>query len=206
MTQVGDDPWIWREERDGRSRERAPLGWRMTCLALAALASGAWFVVVFQFWTVVSTDRVLSTVPTNDSKAVLSGHLVHLYRFADVAEVVNPAILTLMVVLPVLYVVWMRSSIDVIRFSGRDDVKPIMRHWSMTVWAACAIVAATIEFWVHPPRALGNDMETVTGQLRLMELAYALRIVAVGFIIVGVVRVSQRIRRVVAEEARRPAA
>jgi hypothetical protein len=195
----GSGPSILRDGNDDRIGGRAPLGWQITCWALVALASGYDIATMVQLWIVVSTDHALITVQTDGSGAVLEQHLSHLYHLASIAKATDLAFWMLLVVLIVVFVVWRRSSVGLIRKHGCDDVKPMLRHWSMRVWIALLMISVIIAYSVRATTALGNDMEAVRSQLRWMEMRYALRAVAVVFLVLGIVLVNRRIRRFVAD-------
>ncbi|NJC68582.1 hypothetical protein HC031_02415 [Planosporangium thailandense] len=179
---------------------RPPIGWEITRWALVALAVGYAIAALVEFGLAAAAHHTLGSIRADDGAAVRNQRLADLNHLVSVARVADRVFWVLLVVLLVALVGWSRASAGLIRRNGGDDVRLMLRHWSLRAWSIALMISVVLGFAAFRPTG-----DTVDGALRLlwlMEIRYVLRAVAAAFLTAGVVLVGQRIRRFVADPAK----
>lgn len=102
-----------------------------------------------------------------------------------------------LVVMEVALLVWRGMSVHLLRRNGIDDVPLMVRHWTIRVWSVVFSFSVLVTFSTLAP--WDHTRDGLLRTLRYAELRFALRVVAVAFLVVGVVLVSRRLRRFFAD-------
>jgi hypothetical protein len=168
---------------------RRSVGWEIASWSLVVLAAGYGVMALVEFGLVESAYQTLA-----------GGVLLDLDRLVAVSRIADYVFLAVLVALAVALLVWSRVSAHLIRRNGVDDVKLMVRHWTLRVWHVVLVLSFVVSLGTVAP--WDGTRDGLLGALRFLELRYVLRAVAAAFLLVGVVLVSRRLRRFFADPTR----
>lgn len=183
-----------------RCLDRRPtVGWQVARWSVVVVAVGYGLATLVQFWLALSADRQVGQVQPGDSSVVRGQYLADIRRLVSVAVGVEFASWGLLLLLIAALIGWRVVSGNLVRTRGCDDVRGMLRHWSFRAWSGFLVVSVMLAYGAGVTRSAVDGVDAVQGRLRLMETRYLLRVVAIAFLVFGLVQVSRRIRRFLAD-------
>jgi hypothetical protein len=162
------------------------VGWEIASWALVVVAAGYGLMALGELSVAEATYR-----------AVTGGSLSGLEVLVPVSRLTDSLFVAGLVAMEVALLVWRGMSVHLLRRNGIDDVPQMVRHWTIRVWSIVFTLSVLITFYTLAP--WDHTREGLLRTLRYAELRFALRVVAVAFLVVGVVLVSRRLRRFFAD-------
>lgn len=168
---------------------RRSVGWEVASWALVVVAAGYGLLALGELSVAEATYR-----------AVSGGSLSSLELLVPVSRVTDVLFVAGLVALEVALLVWRGVSVHLLRRNGIDDVPLMVRHWTIRVWSIVFALSVLVSFNTLAP--WDHTREALLRTLRYAELRFGLRVVAVAFLVAGVVLVSRRLRRFFADPTR----